>query len=66
MKRKAYIHTPAANVPETSLMPAGQSNVFRPWEAEKPAVRRRGSAAGRAILHEPGVSLPGVGRMSRK
>ena len=31
---------------------------------EAPAPRRRGSAAGRAILHAEGVSLPGVTPMS--
>ncbi len=47
--------------------------VFRPVMAEaeptpkasQAAPRRRGSAAGRAILHAAGVSVPGVTAMSR-
>lgn len=47
--------------------------VFRPLAAEaeteskapEATPRRRGSAAGRAILHAAGVSVPGVTAMSR-
>jgi len=41
--------------------------VFRPVVAEDASKERRrlGSAAGRAILHAAGVSVPGVTAMSR-
>ena len=55
-----------------SLLPPTQPLRFRPAVEEasastrpaEPAPRRRGSAAGRAILRAEGVSLPGVTPMS--
>ena len=55
-----------------NLLPPAQALRFRPAAEEapasarqaEPAPRRRGSAAGRAILHAEGVSLPGVTPMS--
>ncbi|MGN0779916.1 MAG: hypothetical protein ACI4MJ_12245 [Aristaeellaceae bacterium] len=55
-----------------NLLPPAQPLHFQPAQAAAPASappaapepRRRGSAAGRAILHAPGVSLPGVTAMS--
>lgn len=55
-----------------NLLPPTPTLRFRPAVEETPASahqagsapRRRGSAAGRAILHAEGVSLPGVTPMS--
>lgn len=55
-----------------NLLPPTPNLRFRPAVEEAPASahqvepvpRRRGSAAGRAILHAEGVSLPGVTPMS--
>ena len=53
-----------------NLLPPTPTLRFRPAVEEAPASqpesapRRRGSAAGRAILHAEGVSLPGVTPMS--
>ena len=48
------------------LMPRREED-FVPVQAEaaQPASIRRGSAAGRAILRAAGISMPGVGSMSR-
>ena len=76
MKRIHPTHAPALARQEAALprnlLPPAQALRFRPAVEEapasarqaEPAPQRRGSAAGRAILHAEGVSLPGVTPMS--
>lgn len=61
MKKPVYImHIQAASVPESAMLPAIPCDTFHALQQHENAQRRKGSAAGRAILHEPGVTLPGV------
>lgn len=55
------LRRPAPAMPEATLLPAMEVQRIPAMEAAA-SPRRRGSAAGRAILHEPGVRLPGVER----
>lgn len=77
MKKTPSAHAPALAPQEAALLPALPRNLlmpgpeldFRPAEeladvqVQRQRVRR--SAAGRAILHARGVSMPGVTPMAR-
>lgn len=61
MKKTVYImHAQAASAPESAMLPAVPCDTSQVLQQREIAPRRKGSAAGRAILHEPGVMLPGV------
>lgn len=59
------LRTPAPALPEAALLPAMAAQRLSPAETPPPP-RRKGSAAGHAILHEPGVHLPGVERARKR
>ncbi|MBQ8653550.1 MAG: hypothetical protein IJ507_01325 [Clostridia bacterium] len=62
IKEKRFVPAAAAQLQERSLHKALPMDIDPPHRAP----RARGSAAGRAILHQPGISLPGAERMRRR